>query len=139
MLNTLRNPVPREMLSPPGSYAVWNTSMGPGGHLRGMDVLIVRHSADWALPEQHTGSWERTATERVELPLHVMDCSERIGCSGCEIGQLGRRQQFRIQISPGGRALGVNIVPRATASIHTKPGKQRVNLTKRLCDALIWC
>ena len=52
--------------------------MGPGGHLRGMDVLVVRHSADWALPEQHTGSWERTATERVELPLHVMDCSERM-------------------------------------------------------------
>ena len=76
VLNTLRNPVPREILSPPGTYAAWNTSMGPGGHLKAMDVLVVWHSADWALTEEHTGSWERTARERVELPLHFMDCSE---------------------------------------------------------------
>ena len=50
--------------------------MGPEGHLKGMDVLAVWHSADWALTEEHTGSWEITARERVELPLHFMDCFE---------------------------------------------------------------
>ena len=32
-----------------------------------------------------------------------------------------------------------NIVPRTTRCIHTTPEKQQVNLTKRLCGALIWC
>ena len=57
MLNTLRNSVPRAIHSLPGMYDVWNTSMGPGGHLKGMDILVVWHSADWAFTEQHTGNW----------------------------------------------------------------------------------
>ena len=44
--NALRNPVPREMLSPRGNYLMWSTSIGLGGHLRSPDAVAVCQSAD---------------------------------------------------------------------------------------------